>query len=123
MVLHGPFEIDENVPVAILLPSGFNRDFLVPAVHAADRVWLNGEGEVLIDSCFIPPDATRIGVITGIGGDALFLSEEKGVVFSLDVHQGHGEALTAPVFVKVPPTGMVAAGDDPRSDALCDPHA
>ena len=38
-------------------------DLLVPAVHAADGIGLDGEGEVLWDAPFVPPNARGIGVV------------------------------------------------------------
>src|SRR5262249_53441933 len=55
--------VDEDVAVAIAGARFLERDALVPAVHAPDRIGLNRKGEVLMHADFAPPDprAVRVG--------------------------------------------------------------
>ena len=52
-----------DVAVAIVGPGGLQTDPLVPAVHAADRIGLHRERQVLMHADIVPPDARRIGIV------------------------------------------------------------
>jgi len=51
-----------DVTVPIVGPSLFQRHALVPAMHAADRIRLNRESQVLVYANLVPPDAAAVGV-------------------------------------------------------------
>src|SRR2546428_10144375 len=55
--------VDEDVAVSIVGPGFLERDALVPAVHAAHGIGLYGEGEILVDADFAPPDARAVGIV------------------------------------------------------------
>src|SRR5262245_28366105 len=44
--------VDDDVAVAIVGPGLFEANALMPAVHAADRIRLDREGEVLVNADF-----------------------------------------------------------------------
>src|SRR5688572_439775 len=56
--------IDQHVAILIAVLRFLYTHLLMPAVHAADRVRVNGEGEVLMHATLFPPDALRIRVFT-----------------------------------------------------------
>ena len=53
--------VNEDVAIAVV-PTGFlDLDHLVPALHARDRVGVDREGEVLVDTRVGPPDPLGVG--------------------------------------------------------------
>ena len=59
--------------VAVVIPTLRFRDVygLVPAMHTGNRVWMDGEGDILMYAGITPPDTLRIGVGTRVWGDAV----------------------------------------------------
>src|SRR4051812_27567879 len=51
-----------DVAIAIRRPGFFECDALMPAVHAADGIRLDGKGEVLVNADLAPPDTRTVGV-------------------------------------------------------------
>ena len=52
-----PIGVDENVAIAILGGSFAHRNFLMPAMLPANRIRLNGEGQVLMHAGIFPMNA------------------------------------------------------------------
>src|SRR5438270_9665221 len=59
--------VDEDVAVTIIRSSSFHSDHLMPAVHPADWIGMNGESDVLMNARISPPDAVRVGIGRFIG--------------------------------------------------------
>src|SRR5947207_4389567 len=55
--------IDIHITIGIFIASRFNGNLLVPAMHATDRVWMNGKGEILMHSALAPEDACRVWIV------------------------------------------------------------
>ena len=51
-----------DVPIAVTILSAFDVHLLMPAVHAAGGIGLNGEGHVLVDSGLLPEHTLAVGV-------------------------------------------------------------
>ena len=47
----------------------------MPALHARNRVGLNGKGEILMNSGVVPPDSVGVRVRRLVGLDALLLAK------------------------------------------------
>src|SRR5260370_8229572 len=54
--------IDVHITIAVLQVSCFYRHFLVPAMHAADRIGMDGEGQVLMPAALPPENARCVGI-------------------------------------------------------------
>src|SRR5947208_3076965 len=65
--------VDVNISVTIVSARFFQRDALMPAVHAAHWVGLDRKREVLVHAHFGPPDARTIGIGARERRDALHL--------------------------------------------------
>src|SRR6185295_12266282 len=59
---HGLVGVDFDVAVVVVGAGGLDVDALVPAVHAADRIGLDREGQVLVDAAVGPPDARAVAI-------------------------------------------------------------
>ncbi len=57
------FCIDIDITVGIFMVSRLDGHLLMPTVHAADRVWMYGEGQILMNSTLAPEDACGVGII------------------------------------------------------------
>ena len=66
--------IDKNVTVPVVRSCALQTHFLMPAVHTADRIRLNGEGQILMNTSIFPPDAFGIGVSARIRFDPMHLA-------------------------------------------------
>src|SRR5215471_11446917 len=60
-----PLGVYENISIAITRPRLRERHLLMPAVHTANGVGLNREGQVLRHAALSPPDALGIRIGTG----------------------------------------------------------
>jgi hypothetical protein len=59
--------------------SALDSNPLVPAVHPADRIRVNGEGQILVHSAFLPEDSLRIRIVAFEWFDALDLSKPPSI--------------------------------------------
>jgi hypothetical protein len=91
----------------------------MPAVHAGDRIGMNREGEVLVNSRIGPPDALGIRVARLVRAHASLALDRPPIVAAIDRYSG-GELPLAWV-AKAPSAHMVTTGDDTRTYALGDP--
>src|SRR5437588_12861127 len=48
----------------------FDHYLLMPTVHAADRIGMNGKRYVLMDAAICPKYSRRVGIVTFVGPDA-----------------------------------------------------
>ena len=55
--------VHDHVTLAIVAMGTFQPHRLVPRMRPADRVRVNGEGQVLVHAALPPPHAARIGVV------------------------------------------------------------
>src|SRR5581483_5645911 len=49
--------VDKNITVFVFRTSTLDRNFLVPAMHSADWIWLHRESHILMNARILPPDA------------------------------------------------------------------
>src|SRR5690606_12458516 len=80
------FGIHENIAVLVTRLRLFDPHSLVPAVHAADRVRMNGVGDVLVNAAVRPKDAAAVLVFAFEGfdaGDRLHFPAAFAIVFDV----------------------------------------
>src|SRR5579864_1115465 len=61
--------VDEDVAVTIVRSRSFHADHLMPAVHPADWIGMNGESDVLMNACIPPPNTLRVRICRFIRRD------------------------------------------------------
>src|SRR5579875_2842311 len=64
----------KDIAVAVFCASRFNRDLLVPAMHATHRIRMYPKCQVLMHPGLAPEDASGVRVLALIGPDSLHLS-------------------------------------------------
>src|SRR5205823_9405457 len=103
---------------AVAGPDPLQPHLLVPAVHAAPRVWVYGKRHVLVYAGVGPPHALRVRVLALPGFYAFELPHAPlAAALLLQVHQRRRPAV-APQRVAQPPAAQVVrarhhAGPDP----------
>src|SRR5690606_7609547 len=120
---HRLVRVDEGVGVLLVRAGLRHGDGLVPAMHAGDRVWLYGEGEVLVHSTVPPPDtpAVRVGAVEcadGAGPTDPPLAGRDLLQVALVALPAVDSGLVAALLEA---THVVAAGDDAGPDAFGHP--
>src|SRR5262249_21228068 len=81
------FGVDEDVAVAVAWRRLFERDALMPAVHAAHRIGLHGKRQVLMDADVSPPDARAVGIVAGERLRAVHLRHLVSCALAIDFHE------------------------------------
>src|SRR6185503_9785378 len=87
--------VDEDIAVLVSRSRLLERHALMPAVHAADRIRLHGEREVLVDADVAPPDARAVGIAAREGPRAVHLGNLVAAALAIDGHQ-RGRAAIPP---------------------------
>ena len=82
---------------------------LMPAMHARDRVRMDGERDVLMHAGIAPPNALRIRVETHVGDDALLPMHVPLLTPVLQSNRCH--QLPLPAILQFPTPHVVTTGD------------
>src|SRR5947209_8736425 len=102
--------------------SRFDRHLLVPAVHAADRVGMDGEGQVLMHTALAPENAGRVWIIALKRLDAFQLTHAPGTIgCATQRDQRGGPAVRACARFEPPASEVVRTGDHARPYAIGHP--
>src|SRR5579862_7282137 len=109
--------VDENVAITIFRTGPTHCDFLMPAVLSADRVGLNGEGQVLMHACILPVHAGGIGIVAFERLNAVDLPHHPlaGLNF-FQIDKSGGPTLAARIFLQTPASQMMRTGNHSRTD-------
>ena len=84
---------------------------------------MDGVRQVLVDANVLPPDARCVGVKALPRGRTMNHADAlTAACVLLDLHQAGCTLADAVLFGEPPAPQMVAAGNDPRLDALRNPH-
>src|SRR5580704_1887996 len=120
----GLISVHEDVTVAIPRACFAHRDSLVPAMLSADRVGLNGEGQILMYARIFPVDARRIGIVAFEGLNAMDRAHHPLPRFDLlQIDQRRGPAFTAKIFFQTPPPEMMGASNNAGTHAFSRPNS
>src|SRR5919204_2313307 len=95
----------------------------MPAVHAADRIRLDRECQVLMHPHFAPPDPPGIWVVALKWSGPVHLPDAVAPIFAIDPHHGRCRPRVAGLFVEAPPPQMMRHRDNSRADSFSDPDA
>src|SRR5262249_50628872 len=102
----------------------FQRHFLMPAVHAANGVGLNGKRQVLRHAPFAPPDPLRIRIVAGERDWPFDLPDKPFSWFWLrDLHNVGTIAIARGILTRTPAPEVVRAGDHAGPNPLGQPNA
>src|SRR5437016_1765805 len=94
---------------------------LMPTVHSRNRIGMNGESQVLMNSDVVPPDAQSVGIARFVGSGAAFAFQAPLIAFVIESYRGHHLFLS--VLVRLPAAHVMAAGYDARFDSFGHPGA
>src|SRR5262245_5656338 len=96
-----------------------NTNSLVPAVHARDGVGVDRERDVLMHPRVRPPNTLGVSISTGEPFDAFRAFHAPMLPLVIESDGRHELALA--IMLKLPPSHVMATGNDARADALRDP--
>src|SRR5437660_8661406 len=94
---------------------------LMPTVHSRNRIGMNGESQVLMNSDVVPPDAQSVGITRFVRSSAAFAFQTPFAAFVIESYRGHHLFLS--VLVRLPAAHVMTARDDARFDSFSDPGA
>src|SRR5437773_10720648 len=112
--------VHRDVAVTIASFGLANANRLMPAVHAGDRIGLNGEGQVLMDAGVGPPDSLRVGIARREWLHAALTPQLPAGSAAIELHRRHPLALT--VVRRFPASHVMAAGHYARTNAFGHPR-
>src|SRR5437588_10034243 len=92
---------------------------LMPAVHSRNWIGMNGEGQVLMNSDVVPPDAQSVGIARFVRSGAAFAFQSPLIAFVIESYRGHHLFLS--VLVCLPTAHMMTARDDARFNSFAQP--
>jgi hypothetical protein len=91
-------------------------------MHAAHRVRVNRERQVLVHTCLAPEDAGRIRVLALIWAHSLNLTHDPAAILLMaQLYQRRGPAVCSLAGIQTPAAQVMGTGDDAWTDALSDP--
>ena len=82
---------------------------------------MNGEGQVLMNSDVVPPDAQSVGIARFVRSGAAFAFQSPLIAFVIESYRGHHLFLS--VLVRLPAAHVMTARDDARFDSFGHPGA
>src|SRR6266567_6022002 len=126
MLVHflGLTRINIHITIAIVSMRGFNCDFLMPAVHPANGIRMNREGQVLMDATLAPENTGRVGVVALERTNAFQLTHTPGTILLFpQLYQGRRPAICACTCLQSPASKVVRTGNHAWTDTICDPGA
>src|SRR5579859_3883601 len=110
------------ITVAIPRVSCLDLHLLVPAMHAADRVGMDREGQVLMHASLAPENASRVRVIALERTYSFQVPQAPyAIVFSPQRCQRRSPAIRAGARLQTPASEVMRAGNYARPDAIGQP--
>src|SRR5437016_4752307 len=94
---------------------------LMPTVHSRNRIGMNGESQVLMNSDVVPPDTQSVGITRFVRSGAAFAFQSPLIAFVIQSYRGHHLFLS--VLVRLPTAHVMTARDDARFNSFSDPGA
>src|SRR5207253_1390979 len=81
--------VDVNVTILICWFRWTHAHGLMPAVHSRNRIGMNGEGQVLMNSDVVPPDAQSVGITRFVRSGATLAFQSPFAAFVIQSYRGH----------------------------------
>src|SRR5437762_13609372 len=110
-----------NIAVIICWLCWAHAHGLMPTVHSRNRIGMNGESQVLMNSDVVPPDAQSVGIARFVRCGAAFAFQSPLIAFVIESYRGHHLFLS--VLVRLPAAHVMTARDDARLNSFSDPGA
>src|SRR5436190_10683235 len=99
-------------------------DLLVPAMHAADWIGMNGKGDVLMNAAVGPENARCIGIIALVRADAFDDAHHPLPFFDfVDRDLICRPTIIFGILLSTPSADVMRTGDDSRTHAFRNPGA
>src|SRR5256885_14792739 len=115
--------IDIHIAVAVPWMSHLDRHFLMPAMHATDRIGMDSKGQVLMHTALTPENTGGVWIIALKRTYPLHLSHTPySVAFLPQFYQSRRPAVRTCARRKAPSTEMMRTGNDARTDAISNPR-
>src|SRR5207237_10098786 len=117
------FRVDFYVAIPIVRFRPIETYSLMPAVHAAHRIRLNREREVLMHPHLAPPDPLGVRVAAAERTRAVNLPHAITPLLARDCHERRGRPRAAGLFVQTPAAEMMRHAKYAGTDAFGHPRA
>src|SRR6266516_1673425 len=92
---------------------------LMPAMHSGNRIGMNRESQVLMNTNVIPPNAQGVGVARFVRPGAAFASQSPAIASMIKPHGRHQLLLS--VLMNFPTPHVMTASDDAGLDSFSHP--